>query len=137
MHGDLVMRGIEVAPQLAAALPQVQGDRVELQQVLLNLVVNACEAMIAGGPERRHLGIRTAPDEGGVRLSVIDQGCGFPAEQYQKMFQAFYTTKPQGLGLGLSISRSIVLAHRGRLWGDSIPGRGASFHIFLPARPQE
>jgi signal transduction histidine kinase len=135
VHGDLVMRGIEVAPQLAVALPQVQGDRVELQQVLLNLVVNACEAMSGGAAERNHLTIRTAPDEGGVRISVIDRGSGFPAEQYQKLFQAFYTTKPQGLGLGLSISRSIVLAHRGRLWGSSIPGHGTSFHIFLPARP--
>jgi signal transduction histidine kinase len=135
VHGDLVMRGIEVAPQLAEALPQVQGDRVELQQVLLNLVVNACEAMSAGAPEQRHLTVRTAPDGDGVRISVIDRGSGFPSEQYQKLFQPFYTTKPQGLGLGLSISRSIVLAHRGRLWGSSVPGRGSSFHIFLPAHP--
>jgi signal transduction histidine kinase len=134
VHGDLVMRGVEVAPQLAAGLPQVQGDRVELQQVLLNLVVNACEAMGASAPERRHLTLRTAPDEDGVRISVIDRGPGFPPEQYQQLFQAFYTTKPQGLGLGLSISRSIVLAHRGRLWGSSIPGHGSGFHIYLPAR---
>jgi signal transduction histidine kinase len=135
VHGDLVMRGIEVAPQLAEGLPPVQGDRVELQQVLLNLLVNACDAMSAVAPEQRRLTVRTAPDENGVRISVIDRGAGFPAEQYQELFQPFYTTKPQGLGLGLSISRSIVLSHRGRLWGTSVPGRGASFHIFLPARP--
>jgi len=134
VHGDLVMRGVEVVLESAAALPPVEGDRVELQQVMLNLVVNACEAMAGAAPGGRQLTIRTRADEDGVQISFADQGPGFQAEQYHEMFQPFYTTKAQGLGLGLSISRSIVLAHGGRLWGSATPGQGASFHIFLPAQ---
>ncbi|HEV7476294.1 MAG TPA: MASE1 domain-containing protein [Burkholderiales bacterium] len=133
VHGDLVMRGVEVVTQLAAALPPLEGDRVELQQVMLNLVLNACEAMSAGAREARRLTVRTRADEGGVQVSFADRGPGFAAEQYDRLFQPFFTTKAQGLGLGLSISRSIVIAHGGRLWGSSIQGEGASFHIFLPA----
>jgi signal transduction histidine kinase len=134
VHGDLVTRGVQVATQLAPALPPVQGDRVELQQVMLNLVVNACEAMSAGAPEEQHLTVRTRHGLHGVQVTFLDRGPGFLPEQYEQLFQPFYTTKPQGLGLGLSISRSIVLSHGGRLWGSATPGRGASFHIFLPAR---
>jgi C4-dicarboxylate-specific signal transduction histidine kinase len=133
VHDDLVMRGVEVVTQLAAALPPLEGDRVELQQVMLNLVLNACEAMSAGAREARRLTVRTRADEGGVQVSFADRGPGFAAEQYDRLFQPFFTTKAQGLGLGLSISRSIVIAHGGRLWGSSIQGEGASFHIFLPA----
>jgi two-component system sensor kinase FixL len=133
VHGDLVMRGVEVVLQSAAALPPVEGDRVELQQVMLNLVINACEAMSAAAPEGRQLTIGTRADEDGVQISFADRGSGFHAGEYPKLFEPFYTTKPQGLGLGLSISRSIVLAHGGRLWGTATPGQGASFHIFLPA----
>lgn len=133
VHGDLIMRAVEVMPQLAADLPAFQGDRVELQQVMLNLIINACEAMAGSEPGERRLTVRSRPVEGGVQVSFIDSGPGFRAEQYARLFEPFYTTKPQGLGLGLSISRSIVVAHGGRLWGSSTPGRGASFHIFLPA----
>jgi C4-dicarboxylate-specific signal transduction histidine kinase len=112
----------------------VNGDRVELQQVLLNLVVNASEAMSAGGaPGARILTVRTGAEAGVVKVSVVDSGPGFAAEQYARMFEAFYTTKTQGLGLGLSISRAIVRVHNGRLWGDPNPGGGASFHFTLPA----
>jgi len=123
-----------VVPQLAAGLPAFQGDRVELQQVMLNLIINACEAMSGAEPGSRSLTVRSRTAEGGVQVSFIDRGPGFPAGQHEKLFEPFYTTKPQGLGLGLSISRSIVAAHGGRLWGSATPGRGASFHIFLPAR---
>src|SRR5262245_36975459 len=136
MHGDLVLRAVEPVTQLEAALPAVQGDRVELQQVLLNLVVNACDAMAGTPPEARRLTLRTRTVENGwVQLTVIDCGPGFAAEQYEKLFEPFYTTKPQGLGLGLSISRAIIRAHGGRLWGSAGPGRGASFHIALPGLP--
>jgi len=136
MHGDLVLRAIEPARQLAGGLPAVQGDRVELQQVILNLVVNACDAMAATAPEARRLTIRTRPfEKSWVQISVMDYGPGFAPEQYEKMFEPFYTTKPQGLGLGLSISRAIIRAHGGRLWGSSTPGSGASFHIALPGLP--
>jgi two-component system, LuxR family, sensor kinase FixL len=89
---------------------------------------------MAGG-EGRTLTIASSGADGFVRISVADSGPGFAASQYEKLFEPFYTTKPQGLGLGLSISRSIVLAHGGRLWGVAVPGRGATFHVALPARP--
>jgi len=92
------------------------------------------EAMSGAEPGSRSLTVRSRTAEGGVQVSFIDRGPGFPAGQHEKLFEPFYTTKPQGLGLGLSISRSIVLAHGGRLWGSATPGRGASFHIYLPAR---
>ena len=131
-HGDLITRAVEAAPDLAASLPLVEGDRVQLQQVMLNLIMNACDAMASGPSDGRRLSIHTRAAEGGVRISFTDLGLGFRADDYEKLFQPFYTTKPQGLGLGLSISRSIVAAHGGRLWGSSTPGHGATFHIWLP-----
>jgi len=112
----------------------VRGDRVELQQVMLNLLLNACEAMSAANATHdRRLVIRTRVKDGEVRVSFTDNGPGFSLAQYEKMFEPFHTTKPQGLGLGLSISRAIIRAHHGRLWGKGVPGEGASFHIALPA----
>ena len=131
-HGDLITRAIEVQTDLAARLPLLQGDRVQLEQVMLNLVMNACDAMSAGSADARRLRIRTRARDGHVKISFIDLGPGFRAEDYEKLFQPFYTTKAQGLGLGLSISRSIVTAHAGRLWGTSRPGQGATFTIALP-----
>ena len=134
-HGDLATRGIEARARLAERLPPIQGDRVQLQQVMLNLIMNASESMVAGASPDRTLTIATGPVEGGVQISFVDGGPGFPPDAYDKLFEPFYTTKPQGLGLGLSISRSIILAHQGRLWGTSTPGHGASFFIVLPAEP--
>jgi signal transduction histidine kinase len=132
-HGDLVTRNVAVATDLSPNLPPVRGDRVQMQQVLLNLLVNACEAMSAdaGGPH--HVTIATCTtDDGAVQISVTDRGPGIPAEQEPRLFEPFFTTKHQGLGLGLSISRSIVTAHGGRLWGTNNAGPGATFRIVLP-----
>jgi two-component system sensor kinase FixL len=131
-QGDLITRAIEVQTDLAARLPLIEGDRVQLEQVMLNLVMNACDAMSAGGADARRLRIRTRARDGQVKISFVDLGLGFRAEDYEKLFQPFYTTKAQGLGLGLSISRSIVTAHAGRLWGASKPGQGATFTMALP-----
>jgi signal transduction histidine kinase len=136
VHGDLMTRSVEVVPEFASALLMVHGDRVELEQVMLNLVINACDAMAGIAPEQRRLTIRTRSievEDGAVQISFGDCGTGFTPEQYAKLFEPFYTTKPRGLGLGLSISRAIIRAHHGRLWGSSIPGKGASFHMVLPA----
>lgn len=135
VHGDLVTRSVELVPELAAALPKVHGDRVELEQVMLNLIMNACDAMAGVAPEQRRLTVRTRAvdvEDGAVQISFGDCGPGFSPEQYVKLFEPFYTTKPRGLGLGLSISRAIIRAHHGRLWGSSTPGQGTSFHIVLP-----
>ena len=130
MRSDLITKGIAIERQFELELPLVSGDRIELQQVLLNLAVNACEAMSA--TEVRRLVARTRRANGEVEISIADSGPGFTAEQYERMFEPFYTTKPQGLGLGLSISRAIVRAHAGQLWGDTRP-EGATFSIRLPA----
>ena len=131
-HGDLATRSIEATLQLAPTLPPIQGDRIQLQQVLLNLVMNASEAMAGNVSGERKLTVRTIGAGGKVHISVIDRGPGFPADMHEKLFEPYFTTKPQGLGLGLSISRSIISAHHGKLWGVGTPGRGASFHISLP-----
>jgi signal transduction histidine kinase len=133
VNGDLLRRSVEVGLRLSLGLPGIEGDRVELQQLLLNLVMNACEAMSDVAPGGRQLTIRTqrAPD-GGVQVSVADTGAGFDPEQHEQLFEPFYTTKGQGLGLGLSISRAIARAHRGRLWGSANSGPGATFHVALP-----
>jgi len=131
-HGDLATRSIETVAQLAPALPAIHGDRIQLEQVMLNLIMNASEAMATSAAEVRRLTVRTAAVDGRVYVSFVDQGPGFEPGQHEKLFEPYYTTKPQGLGLGLSISRSIILAHHGRLWGVGTPGRGATFHIALP-----
>jgi signal transduction histidine kinase len=133
-HGDLATRSVDTLLQLAPDLPRVQGDRVQLQQVMLNLIMNASEAMAGNVSDARKLIIRTASAGGRVHVSFLDRGPGFAPEMHDKLFEPYFTTKPQGLGLGLSISRSIVLAHGGKLWGVGTPGHGASFHLSLPNR---
>ena len=134
-QGDLATRGIEVSTRLQASLPEVRGDRVQVEQVLLNLVVNAAEAMRSCPPKDRLLIVHTLATAGRIHVNVIDRGPGFkvPPEQ---LFEAFYTTKPQGLGLGLSISKSIITAHGGRLRATTRRGGGAAFLVTLPALPK-
>ena len=134
VRSDLVNQGVAVHADLAPALPAVNADRVQLQQVLLNLVMNACDAM-AGGPAGDHkLIIRTelAGSEG-IRVSVADRGVGLAPDNLEKVFEPFFTTKVQGMGLGLSVCRTIITAHGGKLWAANNPERGATFHFTLPA----
>jgi PAS domain S-box-containing protein len=132
--GDLASRSIESVMHLTTELPPVRGDRIQLQQVLLNLVMNACEAMDASGSGERTLIIRTGrAEDGSVLVSVSDSGPGVPADRVDRLFEPFFTTKQKGLGLGLSISRSIVSAHGARLWAENNPDHGATFHLALPA----
>ena len=122
-----------VRTQLAEGLPPVQGDRVQLQQVLLNLIINAIEAMRDVGEEERELLISSRNEPNGVLVEVRDSGPGFTPATLERVFEAFYTTKPGGLGLGLSICRSIIEAHGGQLWASANLPRGASFQFALPA----
>ena len=121
--------------QLAEGLPRVQGDRVQLQQVLLNLIINAIEAMRDVGEQERELLISSRNEADGVSVEVRDSGPGFTPEVLDRVFEAFYTTKPGGLGLGLSICRSIIEAHNGRLWASPNVPRGAIFRFITPAHP--
>jgi signal transduction histidine kinase len=122
--------------ELANGLPLVQGDRVELQQVLLNLVVNAVEAMSGTSDGTRRLLINSNNAEtGGVCVSVVDSGPGLATGAIDRLFEAFYTTKPGGLGLGLCICRSIIEAHGGQLWANANTARGTTFQFTVPADP--
>jgi PAS domain S-box-containing protein len=132
-RGDAVKRGISVLTELADHLPVVEADRVQLQQVLLNLIVNAVEAMGAANEGARELLISTGKAEAnGVLVAVQDSGPGLEAATLERVFESFYTTKPTGLGLGLSICRSIIEAHGGRLWASTNQRRGATFQFTLP-----
>src|SRR6266478_5939012 len=126
---------VSVRTQLAEGLPRVQGDRVELQQVLLNLIINAIEAMRDVGEEERELLISTRNEPNGVSVEVRDSGPGFAPAVLERVFEAFYSTKPSGMGLGLSICRSIIEAHNGRLWASPNVPRGAIFGFIAPAHP--
>jgi len=126
-------RGASLKTELAANLPAVTGDRVQLQQLLLNLVINALDAMGGLTDRRRVVRIHTsAPEPKSILVAVEDSGAGLDPEQMARLFDAFYTTKPDGLGMGLSISRSIVEAHGGRLWAAPNEGPGATFQFTLP-----
>jgi two-component system, LuxR family, sensor kinase FixL len=134
IHSDLVNQKITVDTEFAQHLPTVIGDPVQLQQVLLNLVVNACDAMTdCTTPERRVL-IRTATENGSgaVIVSVTDRGGSIPEEKMEQIFEPFFTTKAQGMGLGLSVCRTIISAHRGKLWATNNSDHGATFHFSLP-----
>ena len=135
-QGDLATRGIEVSTRLQPNLPEVRADRVQLEQVLLNLVVNAAEAMRTCAPKDRLLIVQSMATAARIHVNVIDRGPGFKVPPDQ-LFEAFYTTKPQGLGLGLSISKSIVTAHGGRLRATTRRGGGAAFLVTLPALPRQ
>ena len=132
---ELQRNRIILRQQLAEDLPPVTGDRIQLQQVILNLVRNASDAMRTIDDRPRELLIRTERDHGNqVRLSVTDAGVGFTPHAADKLFEAFYTTKNDGMGIGLSISRSIVEAHHGRLWATGNDGPGATFSFAIPCK---
>jgi signal transduction histidine kinase len=130
--GELQKNRVILQPQFGDALPPVMGDRVQLQQVILNLVRNASDAMVTVNDRPRRLVVQTETDGEDVHLSVQDSGVGFDPETADRLFQSFFTTKQEGMGVGLSLSRSIVEAHRGRLWAARNDGPGATFAFAIP-----
>jgi len=118
---------------LATDLPRVSADPIQLQEVLLNLTMNAVEAMDSTAENLRVLTIASMPDTEGVSVTVEDSGIGIDAKKAEQIFEAFFTTKPTGMGMGLAICRSIIAAHDGRLWASPGTSRGTVFHVFLPA----
>jgi len=133
---DLQRNRIAVQSELATNLPIINGDRIQLQQVILNLVRNASEAMTEVDDRARRLLIRTEPepDNDRVRMSVRDTGVGVDPESMHKLFDAFYTTKSAGMGIGLAVSHSIIEKHHGHLWAESNSGPGATFLFAIPSR---
>src|SRR5712675_623866 len=132
-HGEAVKTGVTVDTQLAGALPRIQCDRVQLQQVMLNLIVNAIQSMSGVEDGNRELQISTLVEAEGVCVAVRDTGHGLRPENLPRLFEPFYTTKPDGMGMGLSICRSIIEAHGGRLWATRCEPRGALFQFTIPA----
>ena len=132
---DIAARHVSLHTRFEPHLPVLAADRIQLQQVLLNLTINGCEAMERSPIGTRHLIVSTSSGpEGSIEITVTDVGPGIPPDRLEHIFEPFVTTKPQGLGLGLSICRSIVTAHGGRIEAESSPEGGASFRISLPSR---
>ena len=133
MKNELTRREVELTRDLTKNPPAVSADRIQLQQVLLNLVLNACEAMDANGPGQKSLFVSTSSDGKTVGIQVTDTGHGLP-DDIEEIFQPFHTTKEQGLGMGLANCRSIITAHHGQLWAEKNDTGGATFHVVLPIR---
>ena len=136
LRGEATRHNISVRTELAADLPQITGDRVQLQQVMMNLMINSVDAMkeVDGARELAVKSQRTEKEE--VLVSVSDTGVGLPAQQADQIFKAFFTTKPHGTGMGLSISRSIVESHDGCLWASENSPRGTSFYFTLRTKAE-
>ena len=133
LRSELIDRGVTVHSELAPNLPILQGDRVGLQQVLINLITNACDAMADMPSEARAMTIRTGLDDNDfVLISVSDAGPGIAEGKLEQVFEPFFTSKANGMGLGLSVCRTIISAHGGKLWAVNNSSRGASFHLALP-----
>jgi len=134
IRGDLLHRNVEVVMDLMPGLPLVSGDRVQLQQVVINLVFNGCEAMEGvPGPHVMSVHTQEAPDGSAVQVDVTDRGCGVSPAVLRMMFEPFETTKPNGLGMGLTVCRTIVEGHGGRIHAQDLRADGARLTFVLPA----
>jgi signal transduction histidine kinase len=132
MRSDLINQNVTVGTDFAQNLPPVPGDRIQLQQVLLNLLLNACEALADCEPSERRLLIACKSETSTVQVSVTDRGRGIPGGKPEQVFARFFTTKKEGMGLGLSICRTIINAHQGEIWATNNSDHGATFHFTLP-----
>jgi two-component system sensor kinase FixL len=133
VHSDAILQNVKIALELDDNLPPVRGDKVQLQQVVLNLMLNAFDSMKDCPVRERDVKLRIAHDGAGlIQASVSDHGTGLSGDKLDKIFQPFYTTKGDGLGMGLSICRSIIDAHGGRLWAENNADRGATFYFTVP-----
>jgi C4-dicarboxylate-specific signal transduction histidine kinase len=132
---DLKSGSVQVSRRHSKKLPMIQADRIPIEQVLLNLIKNACEAMEDNGAREKTLSLTCVNEGGWLRFSVRDNGHGL-SDNSEKIFDAFHTTKPNGLGLGLTICQTIIRAHGGNLWAEANKSQGATFHFQLPLVPE-
>jgi len=135
LHDEAERYSVSIRAELAADLPKVMADRILLQQVVMNLMLNGVDAM-KGTSIPRELMLKSLHQNGHLLVTVSDTGVGVASEQTAEIFEAFFTTKPEGTGMGLPISRSIVESHDGRLWVTANSGRGATFHFTLPSNTE-
>ncbi len=134
LHSEVVIQGLTIETDLSADLPRVQADRVQLEQVFINLIVNAEQAMNANQMGTQRLVIKTFKDDDGAVVTYVqDDGPGIPKETLEGIFDPFVSTKADGMGMGLAISRSIIERNAGKLWAENVPGSGARFYMLLPA----
>jgi signal transduction histidine kinase len=134
LRTEATRHSVTIHSEVDADTPRIVADRVQLQQVFMNLMLNAIEAMKDTGGELT-IGTR-ANSEGQLVIAIRDTGVGLPAEGTERIFDAFHTTKPEGTGMGLAITRSIVESHGGRVWATANEGAGATFHFTLPSEPE-
>jgi C4-dicarboxylate-specific signal transduction histidine kinase len=135
---EVLSHGVSLRTELASAVPAVRGDRIQLQQVVINLLINGVEAMASITDRPREIIVRSQLyEEGQVIVAVLDSGIGIDSQTAEKLFSAFFTTKPSGMGMGLSISRSIIRAHGGRLWVSPNADHGAAFQFTVPINRQD
>jgi two-component system, LuxR family, sensor kinase FixL len=133
VHSDAILHNTRIYLDLDANLPLVLGDKVQLQQVVLNLLLNAFDSMQECPADERQVKVGAEWDAAvRVKVAVRDGGTGLSSDKLDKIFEPFYTRKPEGLGMGLAISRSIVEAHGGRLWAENNPNRGSTFYFTVP-----
>lgn len=137
VHGDCLLRRVTLVLDLETALPPIRCDRVQIEQVLLNLIVNGFDAMHDTVAVDRRMIIRSRSVDGRGVISVRDAGTGIPPASFERLFDQFFSTKPEGLGMGLSIARSIVSAHGGSIWATNNTDLGATFHLALPIAPKQ
>lgn len=137
LRSDMLNAGVIYTMELAPQLPDISGIYVQLQQVLLNLMVNACDAMVDAPAANRRLQVSATHDGTNVVFRVCDRGHGIPVEDVTQVFQPFYTTKMHGLGLGLAVCRRLIEAHRGKIWATNNIGEGASFFFSVPIKSQD
>jgi signal transduction histidine kinase len=131
--GDASLRHVAIDVDLSPRAPQIQGDSIHLQQVFLNLIINAMEAVAKQPPQKRRLNVATQQSQDAVQVAVSDSGCGIEPANLPHLFEPFYTTKPNGMGMGLSIAKRIIEAHHGRMSAENNPDGGATFRVILPA----
>jgi C4-dicarboxylate-specific signal transduction histidine kinase len=131
LHSEFIRHGVEVEPLLESNL-SVRANKTQIQQVALNLMVNAMEAMVEQPAGERLLRVRVVRADDHAQVSIRDSGVGITPDMLERVFEGFYTTKPQGLGIGLEVCRSILETHRGKIWAERNPDRGVTFHFTLP-----
>ena len=133
LRSEIIERNVTLTCSLSFPVYPVLGNRTELQQVLMNLILNGCDAMLNMEPQDRRLEIRSLSDEhGNIGVAVRDFGTGLDEKNMERVFDQFFTTKPEGLGMGLSISKSIISAHGGRIWAENNAEGGVTFCFTLP-----